>query len=170
MPPISWNYLNYYDGWQCITWAFDASPMRCINSAHELFVLNLAENFKKNTWGNDFRGFQIKLLKFIIFSCLLCVWIGFFSIMRLCNSGIIFLILACCTVVLSVELTRNKPSKDLLKLSMPSKARINAKRFRRDADPTEPPNKLSFGMDKEECMDPTSSQDREITNFDVSLE
>ena len=90
--------------------------------------------------------------------------------MRLCNSGIIFLIFTCCTVVLSVQLTRNKPSKDLLKLSMPSKARINAKRFRRDADPTEPPDKLSFGMDKEKCMDPNSSQDREITNFDVSLE
>ena len=53
---------------------------------------------------------------------------------------------------------------------MPSKARINAKRFRRDADPTEPPDVLSFGMDKEECLDPTSSEDREITNFDVSLE
>ena len=90
--------------------------------------------------------------------------------MRLCNSGSIFLILACCTVVLSVEITRNKPAKDLLKLSMPSKARINAKRFRRDADPTEPPDVLSFGMDKEKCVDPTSSEDREITNFDVSLE
>lgn len=90
--------------------------------------------------------------------------------MRLCNSGIIFLILACCTVVLSVELTRNKPARDLLKLSMPSKARISAKRFRRDADPTEPPDVLSFGMDKEKCLDPTTSEDREITNFDVSLE
>lgn len=90
--------------------------------------------------------------------------------MRLCNSGIVFLILACCTVVLSVELTRNKPAKDLLKLSMPSKARISAKRFRRDADPTEPPDVLSFGMDKEKCEDPTISEDREITNFDVSLE
>ena len=90
--------------------------------------------------------------------------------MRLCNLGIIFLLLACCTVVLSVELTRNKPSKDLLKLSMPSKARINAKRFRRDADHTEPPDVLSFGMDKEKCKDPTSFEDRAITNFDVSLE
>ncbi|CAH3016922.1 unnamed protein product [Porites evermanni] len=90
--------------------------------------------------------------------------------MRLCNSGIIFLILACCTVVLSVELTRNKPAKDLLKLSMPSKARINAKRFRRDADPTEPPDVLSFGMDKEKCEDPTISEDREITNFDWKFE
>ena len=53
---------------------------------------------------------------------------------------------------------------------MPSKARINAKRFRRDADQKEPPDVLSFGMDKGECVDPTSSQDREITNFDVSLE
>ena len=90
--------------------------------------------------------------------------------MRLCNSGIIFLILACCTVVLSVGLTRNKPARDLLKLSMPSKARINAKRFRRDADPTEPPDVLSFGMDKEKCVDPTSSGYRQITFFAVSLE
>ena len=90
--------------------------------------------------------------------------------MRLCNLEIIFLILAFCTVVLSVELTRNKPARDLLKLSMPSKARINAKRFRRDADQKEPPDVLSFGMDKGECVDPTSSEDREITNFDVSLE
>ena len=89
--------------------------------------------------------------------------------MRLCNSGSIFLILTCCTVVLSVEITRNKPAKDLLKLSMPSKAKINAKRFRRGADPKEPPDELSFGMDKEKCLDPTSSEDREITNFDVSL-
>ena len=40
LPPISWND---YEGWHCVTWAFDASPMRFISSAHESFVLNLAE-------------------------------------------------------------------------------------------------------------------------------
>lgn len=79
----------------------------------------------------------------------------------------VFLVVNCCCEVLSVELVRQQPSQDFLKLTSTRK-QISKRRFRRDVTYKEDPDTFNANESEGPCNNPTTQSGHEIKRMDVS--